>query len=104
MKQPVVAFYDVEAEIYARAKQQAEDTANDPGEDEDEDDDSNEDRGPIDKDGDFELDDDIDLSSPFLHNMVSERPVPNFTGLVAPVVATHLETNRNATTEEWDNM
>lgn len=87
----------------SRAKQRGEDGANDLSEDDD-DDANNNDRSPTDEDGDFELDD-IDLSSPFFRNMVSERPlVPNFTGLIAPIVATHLETNRNATAEEWENM
>ena len=53
-----------------------------------------------------ELDDDTDLTSIFLRNMVSdERPAPDPMGLATPsIVATHLGTNRYTTVEEWEIM
>ena len=101
----MVAFYNVEAEIYAKAKQQAKHVANDLNEDNNDDnEDISEDRGPGEKNRYFELDEGIDLTSPFLRNMVSDRPVPGLTGLVTPIITTDLEMNRAATAEEWDNM
>jgi len=57
-------------------------------------------------DGEFELDGDVDLASPFLHNILSdERPAPNFEGVIPPVVAAHMEArNCEATEEDWENM
>ena len=52
----------------------------------------------------FELDEGIDLTPPFLRNMVSDKLVPGFTGLVTPVITTDLEMNHATTAEEWDNM
>ena len=101
----MVAFYDIEAEIYTKAKQQADDfTPEDSSEDED--DDRDEGGNPADKDGAFELDDDIDLSSPFLCDMLSdERLVPDLKGVMAPTITTCTEMrNREPTEEEWENM
>ena len=116
----MVAFHNIEAEIYAKAKQRASDSAvngssgddndnkNDDGDGDGDDDGSNDDddsRDPAVKGGDFELDDDIDLMSPFLCNMVSDKQLtPDLMGLTTPVAATDLEINRDATAEEWENM
>jgi hypothetical protein len=61
-------------------------------EDSSEDDDSldeGEHGGPTAGDGkDFEFDDDVDLASPFLRGMLSDKqPGPNFKGTIAPVIA-----------------
>ena len=106
MERPVVAFYDIEAEIHAKAKQGVDDYApEDSSESEDEDQD--EDGNPATRDREFELDEDINLSSPFLRNMLSDEqpaPVPGDTRLPA-VAATYTELrNREPTEEEWENM
>ena len=105
MKRPVVAFYDIEAEIYARARQRINDQVSEDSSD-DSDNGDDEDRSPAGKDGEFELDGDIDLASPFLRNILSdERPTPGSEGAAPPAVAVHGETrNREATEEEWENM
>ena len=72
-KRPVVTFYDIEGEIYEKAKQQAIDLTAD--ESSEEDDDQDEDRGPANKDLVFDLDDDINLDSPFLQGMLSDTRV-----------------------------
>ena len=88
----MVAFHDIEVEIYVKAKQQAGDsvayTSSSSGLDDDDDDD----RCPAVKGRDFELDDGIDLTSIFLRNMVSDEwPAPDPMGLATPsIVATHL--------------
>ena len=88
----MVAFHDIEAEIYVKAKQQASDGVAYSSSGLDDNDDDGDDRCPAVKDGDFELDDDIDLTSIFLRNMVSdEQPTPDPMGLATPsIVATHL--------------
>lgn len=46
----------------------------------------------IDKDAEFQLDDDLDLTSPFLRSMVSdERLLPNFNSVMLPIVTTRAE-------------
>ena len=105
-KRPVVAFHNIEAEVYETTKPQVnEDPNEDPSEDEDNRQDENQGR-LTDKDVEFELDDDIDLTSPFLCSMVSgEQPLPSFDGLAPPAVTTHAGTrSREATEEEWDNV
>ena len=71
MERPVVAFSNVENEIYAKANEQvtnlmAEDSS------EGEEVCQNEDVNSEDRDGEFDLDDDIDLDSPLLNNMLSD--------------------------------
>jgi hypothetical protein len=58
------------------------------------------------KDGEFELDVDIDLDSPFLCSMLSDKQlVEKLRGTRVPVVSTSTEmTNREPTKEEWANM
>ena len=102
----MVAFHNIEAEIYENTKLQANEDANeDPSEDEDSCKDESQGR-LTDKDIEFELDDDIDLTSPFLCSMVSgERPLPSFDGLVPPAATTRAGMgSREATEEEWDNV
>ena len=92
--------------MLAKAKQQVDDHApEDSSESEDED--QGEDGNPAAKDGEFELDEDIDLSSPILRNILSDEHLalapqgttpPTFAG--AP---TELR-DREPTEEEWDNM
>lgn len=104
LKRPVVAFYDIEAEIYTKAKRQADDhTPEDPSEDED--DNPNDDKNPADEDGEFELDNDIDLSSPFLHNMLSDKQlVPDLEDVMTPTSTMYPEwRDREPTEEEWEN-
>ena len=105
-KRPVVAFHNIEAEVYETMKPQAnEDPNKDPSKDEDNCQDKN--QGCLtDKDVEFELNDDIDPTSPFLCSMVSgEQPLPSFDGLAPPAVTTHVGTgSREATGEEWDNV
>ena len=108
MKRPVVAFHDIEAEIYKKAEEWASADATE-GSDEDEDDDQDEEREPAkaDDDQEFELDDDIDLASSFLRNMLADtKPsVLSPRGLAAPAVASLMEVrNREATEEEWANV
>ena len=105
----MVAFHDIEAEIYVKAKHQAGDSvaySSSRLDDDNDDSDDGDDRCPAVKGRDFELDDGIDLTSIFLRNMVSdERPAPDPMGLATPsIVATHLGMNRNATAEEWETM
>jgi len=52
----------------------------------------------------FELDDDVDLSSPSLRNILSnEQPTPALGGITAPTATTHAELrNREPTEEEWE--
>jgi hypothetical protein len=100
LRQPVVAFYDIEAEIYTKARQRTNDhAAEDSSEGE-----NNEDKdgGPPGKD----IDGDIDLASHFLRDILSdERPAPDSEGIMPPVVATHMEMgSHEATEEEWENM
>ena len=59
-----------------------------------------------DKDAEFELDNDVDLTSPFLCGMVSGGQLwPNFNGLAPPMVTTRAGIgNREATGEERENM
>jgi len=108
LKRPVVAFYDIEAEIYAKARRRINDHM--PGdsseEDDNDDDDDDDDRSPTRKDREFELDGDIDLTSPLLRDILSdERPALGSEGAAPPTVAIHGETrNREATEEEWENM
>ena len=105
MKRPVVTFYDIEAEIYARARQQINNQASEDSS-EDDDDGNDKDRSPAGKDGEFELDGDIDLASPFLRKILSDEP-PSLgsEGVAPPAVAVCRETrNREATEEEWENM
>ena len=120
LTQPVVTFHNIKAEIYAKAKQRASDSVvngssgdnndnkNDNSDGDSNDDGSNNDddsRDPAVKGGDFELDNDIDLMSPFLCNMVSDKQLtPDLMGLTTPVAATDLEINHDATAEEWENM
>ena len=54
----------------------------------------------------LELDDDTNLASPFLRNILSdERPAPDFEGVTPLVVVTHMEmTNRRATEDGWANI
>ena len=81
----------------------------DPNEDpsEDEDDHQDENQGCLtDKDVEFELNDDIDLTLPFLCSMVpGKQLLPSFDGLAPPAVTTRVGTgSREATEEEWDNV
>jgi len=77
LKRPIVAFCNIEDKIYAKAKQQATDfVAEDSSEDED---DESGHGGPMGNGGEFEFDDGIDLASPFLRGMLSDKQlVPNF--------------------------
>jgi hypothetical protein len=71
-----------------------------------EDDDQDEDENPANKDGESELDDDIDLSSPFPRNMLSdEQPVQDFEGITIPTIIERADMrNHEPTEEEWENM
>ena len=111
----MVAFHNIEAGIYTKAKQRASDSDSvvngSSGDDNDNKNDNNgyndddNSRDPAVKGGDFELDNDIDLMSPFLCNMVSDKQLtPDLMGLTTPVAATDLEINCDATAEEWENM
>ena len=60
---------------------------------------------PTQKEREFELDGDIDLTSPTLCNMLSdERPAANFASVIVPVTTTNTGRNREPTEEEWANM
>ena len=105
-KRLVVAFHNIEAEVYETTKPQAnEDPNEDPSKAKDDCQDKNQGR-LTDKDVEFELNDDVDLKSPFLCSMVSgEQLLPSFDSLVPPAVTTRVGTgSREATEEEWDNM
>ena len=101
----MVAFYDIKEDIYAKARQQANDSIAGASSEE-EDNDPDRDEAPADKDKELELDIDIDLDSPFLRSILSdERPTLEFRGFTSPVVATHTEmNNREPTEEDWSNM
>ena len=85
-------------------KQRADDYAPEDSSEDEEDED--EDGVPADMDGDFEFDKHVDLSSPFLCNILSDEwLVPNLEGVTAPTTAMYVEMkNREPTEEEWKNM
>ena len=99
----VVAFHDIKAKIYVKAKQRADDYAPEDlngGEDNED-----EDGVTTDVDGDFEFDKHADLSSPFLCNMLSgERPVSDLEGVTAPTTVMYAEMRNRELTEEWKNI
>jgi len=106
LDRPVVAFCNIENEIYAKANKQATNSTTEDSS-EDEEGDRNEDTDPVDKDGEFYLDDEIDLESPLLNSMLSDRqlePGPeNFwasTTAAAHVGAVNLE----PTEDDWENL
>lgn len=103
MKNPVVAFYDIEADIHEKAKHQPDDlTTGDSSEGED--DDCDVDAGSIGRDREFLLDRDIDLESPFLYSMLSdERPVPGPSTDTTPALRNGAR-DSEPTDEEWENM
>ena len=101
----MVAFYDINEEIYKTAEQRANsDTVEDLSDSED--DDQDEDGDTTEEDVEFELDDDVDFTSPFLHSMLSDqRPASSLSDAVVSVAATHVEMkSREPTEEEWENM
>ena len=74
MKRPIVAFCDIEEEVYAKAKQQAADfVAEDSSEDEDDGWGERGHGGPTGNGEEFEFDDDVDLASPFPRGMLSDE-------------------------------
>jgi hypothetical protein len=63
-------------------------TTEDSSEEEDDGLDEGEHGGPTGDGKDFEFDDDVDLASPFLRGMLSDKqPGPNFKGTIAPAIA-----------------
>ena len=102
MERPVVAFCNIENEIYAKANKQVIDlTTEDLSED---DEDKNEDANPVDKDREFNLDDDVDLESPLLDGMLSDRrPASNQENVAA--ITAHVEMrDREPTEDDWENL
>ena len=106
MQRPVVAFCKIEREIYAKATKEVIDlTVEDVSEDEE--DDQSEAANLVDKDGEFNLDNDVDLKSPLLSGMLSDRqPAPgpeNDTTLA--VTPAHMETmDREPTEDDWETL
>ena len=99
----MVAFCNIEGEIYKKAKQQAADlTVNDSSEDED--DDEDEDRSPLDRNPMFDLDSDVDLESPFLQNMLSDTRVSPTPEQDATPGATTAPTRSEPTEDDWENI
>lgn len=111
---PVVAFYNIEAEIHVKARQQVNDHVPEDlskAEDDSQDGDANPaakdgDANPAVKDGEFELDDDINLSSPFLRYMLLDKWLAQvFEGTATPQITVYTEMrNCEPTEEEWANM
>ena len=85
MKRLIVAFCNIEEEIYAKAKQQAADfVAEDSSGDEDDGWDESGHGGPTGNGEEFEFDDDVDLTSPFPHGMLLDKQlVPNFEDILS---------------------
>ena len=106
LERPVVAFCNIENEIYAKANKQVVDlTVEDLSEDSEGDQDK--DANPVDKDSEFNLDDDVDLRSPLLDGMLSDRqPTPDQENIPASAaVAARLETrNHEPTEDDWENL
>jgi hypothetical protein len=106
LQRPVVAFCSIESKIYTKATRRVVDlTAENVREDEDEDQDKT--RNLVDGDGEFNLNDDVDLGSPLLEGMLSDRrPVPgpeDATTLTA--TPTHTETRDHEPTEDdWETL
>ena len=109
MKKPIVASCHIEEEIYAKAKQQAADfVAEDSSEDEDDGWDESGHGGPMGNGEEFEFDDDVDLASPFLRGMLSDKQlVPNFEDTVSATTAGNIRTetrNHEPSEDDWENM
>jgi len=105
LEQPAVAFCNIENEIYAKVNKQVVDlTVEDLSEDEG---DQDKDANPADKDSEFNLDNNIDLGSPLLDGMLSDRqPTPDQENIAASTAAAaRLETrNHEPTEDDWENL
>ena len=110
----MVAFCNIESEIYEKAKQQVVDlTVNDSSDDEDDeqsgDDNQGEGGSTADEDPVFELDGDINLESLFLQSMLldMETSLTSESGIIPAVVAgpAHGEMKDwEPTEDDWENM
>jgi len=105
LERPVVAFCNIENEIYAKANKKVVDlTVEDLSEDEG---DQDKDMNPVDKDSEFNLDDDVDLGSPLLNGMLSDRqPAPDRENVATSMAtAVRLEPrNHEPTEDDWENF
>ena len=109
LKRLIVAFCNIEEEIYAKAKQQATDfVAENSSEDEDDGWDESGHGGPMSNGEEFEFDDDIDLASPFLHGILSDKQlVPNFEDTTFRITTGNIGTetrNHEPSEDDWENM
>ena len=103
LERPVVAFCNIENEIYVKADKQVVDPiVEELSEDEE---DQNKDTNPMDKDGEFTLDDDVDLESSLLDSMLSDRqPALNQANTTACVAAVVEMRNHEPTEHDWENL
>jgi len=105
LEQPAVAFCNIKNEIYAKVNKQVVDlTVEDLSEDEG---DQDKDANPAGKDSEFNLDNNIDLGSPLLDGMLSDRqPTPDQENITASTAAAaRLETrNHEPTEDDWENL
>ena len=111
----MVAFCNIESEIYEKAKEKVADlTVDNASEDEDDDDDElndcngqEEEGSPADEGLVFDLDGDVNLESAFLRGLLSDvraSPTLESVGVVATEL-THREMRDHEPTEDdWENM